>query len=997
MKTKVRIQYTLQEDELALTQTKKPKKNQLCFAIMLKHFQVEGNHPRATKYINASLINCIAQQLKIKTNHLEYFNWEGKSTERYRVEIREFCGYRLCSQSNIINMKKWLVENVISQGLKQHTFLANAHKYFKEHRIEPPCTTELIRHIQSAYHNFEEELFSTISNQLPSDFCEQIDDLLKLEIDNAEPGSDDISDIKFKQIKKNVAGSKLKNVKYELIKLNWLRSLNMPNLPIERLSRRLLHKYYSRILVERPSHIQRHPEIKRYALMAIFSYYRTQYLIDDLADLLLQLIHKMQTKAENFVKKKIIADITRVDSKYDVLYTLADIAINNPEGIIRNEIYTKIPQETLKAIVKELSCQGRWFETQVHIKMHSLYSHSHRRVLLTLLEAFEFHSTLSASQPLLDAISFIKAHRNHKGKHYPNIEDIPIEGVVPKEWLNAIMITESDGVPDVSKQVHRMYYEIAVFQELFRQLQCKMIWIDGAYRYQNPDHQLPKDFEENRDHYYQLLGLPRDPWEFIRPQQLLLSSSLESLNNGMPTNSKVNITDKDGGSIKITPSGPQDIPHNIQRLHLEIQKKWSTINLIDMLKEADLQIGFTEQFHTVASRQQLSSKDLQQRLLLALYAIGTNSGLKRISSANEDVSYDDLRYIKRLFIDAPNVRAAIVKVVNKVLAVRDPRCWGEGTTTVACDSKKISVWDQNLMVEWHSRYQGRGVMVYWHVDESSLCIYSQLKTCSSSEVGAVIKGLLSHGTNMKIKNATMDTHGQSLIGFGAGEFLGFDLLPRLKNIDKQKLYYSLSKDKKRYGNLNKILKETINWELMAENYDETVKHMVALKLGFIEPNMFIRRFSHDNYQHPVYQTLVEFGKMAKTIFLCRYLSDENLRIEIHESQNIVERLNSIMGFIFYGKVGEINSNDKEEQELSIVSLHLLQACMGYINTLLIQEILAQPAWQNVLTQEDKRALNVLFHSHINPYGLFPLDLSTRLGIGVESQRVETPEETVANR
>lgn len=30
-----------------------------------------------------------------------------------------------------------------------------------------------------------------------------------------------------------------------------------------------------------------------------------------------------------------------------------------------------------------------------------------------------------------------------------------------------------------------------------------------------------------------------------------------------------------------------------------------------------------------------------------------------------------------------------------------------------------------------------------------------------------------------------------------------------------------------------------------------------------------------------------------------------------------------------------------------------------------------------------RALDVLFHSHINPYGLFPLDLKTRLGIAVE--------------
>jgi hypothetical protein len=58
-------------------------------------------------------------------------------------------------------------------------------------------------------------------------------------------------------------------------------------------------------------------------------------------------------------------------------------------------------------------------------------------------------------------------------------------------------------------------------------------------------------------------------------------------------------------------------------------------------------------------------------------------------------------------------------------------------------------------------------------------------------------------------------------------------------------------------------------------------------------------------------------------------------------------------------------------------------CMGYVNTLLIQEILAEPAWQNILTPEDKRALNVLFHSHINPYGLFPLDLKTRLGITLE--------------
>ena len=47
-----------------------------------------------------------------------------------------------------------------------------------------------------------------------------------------------------------------------------------------------------------------------------------------------------------------------------------------------------------------------------------------------------------------------------------------------------------------------------------------------------------------------------------------------------------------------------------------------------------------------------------------------------------------------------------------------------------------------------------------------------------------------------------------------------------------------------------------------------------------------------------------------------------------------------------------------------------------MNTIIFQNVLSK----NALIQEDKRALNVLFHSHINPYGLFPLDLQKRLGI-----------------
>ncbi|WP_374228977.1 Tn3 family transposase [Ktedonobacter sp. SOSP1-52] len=41
--------------------------------------------------------------------------------------------------------------------------------------------------------------------------------------------------------------------------------------------------------------------------------------------------------------------------------------------------------------------------------------------------------------------------------------------------------------------------------------------------------------------------------------------------------------------------------------------------------------------------------------------------------------------------------------------------WGEATTTCASDSKQFGSWDHNLLMEWHLRYGGKGIMIYWHL------------------------------------------------------------------------------------------------------------------------------------------------------------------------------------------------------------------------------------------------------------------------------------------
>ncbi len=93
---------------------------------------------------------------------------------------------------------------------------------------------------------------------------------------------------------------------------------------------------------------------------------------------------------------------------------------------------------------------------------------------------------------------------------------------------------------------------------------------------------------------------------------------------------------------------------------------------------------------------------------------------------------------------------------------------------------------------------------------------------------------------------------------------------------------------------------------------------------------------------------------------------------------MVERWNGTNGFIFFGKGGEVATNRLDDQEVSVLSLHLLQVALVYVNTLMLQTVLAEEEWMARMADEDFRALTPLIHSHVNPYGAFELDMKKRL-------------------
>jgi TnpA family transposase len=119
---------------------------------------------------------------------------------------------------------------------------------------------------------------------------------------------------------------------------------------------------------------------------------------------------------------------------------------------------------------------------------------------------------------------------------------------------------------------------------------------------------------------------------------------------------------------------------------------------------------------------------------------------------------------------------------------------------------------------------------------------------------------------------------------------------------------------------------------------------------------------------PNLQGLCRTGQGHQDDLPLSYLHSEALRREIHEGLNVVKQWNGAMDFMFFARRGEMGSNRREDHEISMLALHLIQNCMVYVNTLMIQKVLAQPHWQGKLTPSNYAALTPLIWEHVNPYG-----------------------------
>jgi TnpA family transposase len=966
--------------ELAFVMTKHHG-TRLGFAVLLAFFRNQGRFPRTAREIDAAFVEAIARQLAITAPPDFAPILTGRTAERHRAEIRALTGFREATVADAALLEDWLHYQVAAVGAVPDQLVALVQSRCRELSLEPPAADRVDRIIRAAIRAYDERFCTGIVGRLDLATRERLEALLRPAANESEPPPDQATGMMpalLLWLRGDPGKPSLASVQDALAKLELIRSIGLPADLFDGVLPHELDRYRRRVTAEAPYELRRHPQAASLTWLAAFAHLHARTLTDDLADLLIETIHHIGARAERRVERELLDDLKRVSGKQNLLFDLAGATLEQPDGIVRDVVFPAVSEQTLRDLVKEAKATGPGYRTTLRTVIRNSYKGHYRRVVPEILQRLEFRSNNAHHRPIIQALDLLKRYAGTRLQTFPVDEAVPIDGIVPGLWREAVVEKDAKG----RQRINRITYEICVLEALRDKLRCKEVWVVGANRYRNPDEDLPADFEIQRIPYYEALKLPLDADRFIADLQAEMRETLHTLDAGMPNNRRVRIDRKRGkdGWITVTPFDPLPEAPNLTAVKAETVAAWPMTSLLDMLKEADLRLNFTDALKSATAYETLDRSVLRPRFLLCLHGLGTNAGFQRMAGLHSGTTAKDLAYVRRRYVTVDALRQAIAIVTNSTLRARNPAIWGEGTTACASDSKHFGAWDQNLTTQWHMRYGGRGVMIYWHVERNSLCIHSQLKSPSSSEVASMIEGVVHHCTEMEVDRQYVDSHGQSTIAFAFCRLLAFQLMPRLKAIPLQKLSRPDAGRPGAYPNLQAILTKPIDWELIRQQYDQMVKYVTAVRLGTAETEAILRRFVRSNIQHPTYKAFAELGKTVKTIFLCRYLHSEDLRRGINEGLNVIEQWNSANDFIFFARRGEMVSNRREDHEISMLALHLLQNCMVYINTLMAQQVLAQPHWSGKLTARDLGALTPLFWEHVNPYGRFELDMEARLPI-----------------
>jgi len=586
-----------------------------------------------------------------------------------------------------------------------------------------------------------------------------------------------------------------------------------------------------------------------------------------------------------------------------------------------------------------------------------------RGLLFRLLDLMEIRSATQDAS-LLDALAIVVAHRQARRDEVTGEINL---GFTSARWSNFITKRMENGIV-----FDRRALEVCVFIHLADALQTGDLYVVGAESYDDYRTQLLPwpECQKRLSTYCGALGMPQTGEEFIAELKEELTVGATAVDVGFPANAELTI-DADGVP-HLKQQEARTLPEGLAAFELEVHDRMGEQHLLDILKYGASWTRYTRHFGPPSGADPKLAK-AEQRYILAVFGYGCNLGPGQTARhAPGLASAETLRRINAQHIDTAKIESAMIDLINAYARFALPRLWGAGRAAIA-DGTHVPLRENNLIGAQHIRYGGYGGIAYHHIADSYIALFTSFISCGVWEAVHILDGLIKNRSAIQPDTLHADTQGQSEPVFGLCRLLGIKLMPRMRNWDDA-IFYRPGKSV-RYNHIDALFTKEVDWRLIATHWQDMMQVVLSIQAGLVLPSMLLRKLGSHNRKSLLCLAFRELGRVERTLFLLRYISDPEIRRTIRAETTKIESFNDFLDWITFGGP-VIKSGDPVEQEKQLKYASLVANAIMLSNVVNLTEALSSMAADgHPVTRELASSISPYTRKHIRRFGKYDLDMN----------------------
>ncbi len=951
-KSELRDFYTPTDEEIAFVrQTARKADTQLHLLIHLKLFEHLGYFPNIED-VPESIVRHLRVALQLSQQIIPVVI--PRTLYRHHTYVREYLNVKAYDK----NARKLITRTIIeaAQVMDNPADLINAaiESLIKE-RFELPAFSTLDRLARRVRLLVNRRFWETILSRLsPADFL-RLDELL-------------VPDAKafrtpYNSLKNLPKKPTLKNLQEMLNHLEWLLGVGDFESVLKDIPPLKIRHFAAEAKALDAGELKDFNEPKRYALLICLIRRAHVKARDALAQMFIRRIAKLHQKGKDELQKIQIKHLEKSERLITIFSgVLQTVDLEQSDAALGQSLRKVLSRHDVAGLLEDCE-QLEAFHGNNYFPLLWKFYRSHRSALFRLINALDLKST-SRDDSMQKAVEYLIENESRRADFLEADVDLTF---AEEKWQSLVLKT-IDGLPYYDRKL----FEVCVFSHLAQELKSGDIAIIGSEAYSDYREGLLEwdDCAPLVEEYCAEVELPATASEFIAQLKTGLTNVADEIDKIYPKNSALSIDEK--GVLVLKKIEKQEASASAKKLEDAILAKMPERNLLDILSNVQFHTGWTRHFGPLSGSDPKLERPIE-RYLLTLFTYGCNLGPAQAARHMRGlVSGHMLSFVNRRHVNAKKLDAALVDLLNNYHRFRLPKFWGDGTHASA-DGTKYDLSEQNLMAEYHIRYGGYGGIAYHHVSDLYIALFSHFISCGTWEAVYIIAGLLKNKSEIQPDTLHADTQGQSTTVFGLSYLLGIKLMPRIRNI-KDLVFYRPDK-KKKYKHIDSLFKETIDWELIETHWQDLMQVVLSIKAGKILPSTLLRKLGNYSRKNRLYLAYRELGRVVRTIFLLKYISDKEFREEIHANTNKVESFHNFTKWLNFG--GDVlQENDPEEQEKLIKYNNLVA------NVLIFQNVIDQTRiLKNLMNEgftvlpEDLKRLSPYQTAHVKRFGDYVVDLS----------------------